>query len=371
MEEFELIEDYLKGKLQGQALKDFETRLASDSSFGTKVEEHKIMQDLLFTQGLIETREKLQAIRKAKIAKEGGKGGKNRWMNGLGIIIISFVMVNSIYVVFFKEKLSEKSKDVTFVQNEEIKEIEKTNAGKQERNSNPTNYNNKMDRIKDRNMLPVPGPDTITLRDKSIQSSVIPDTHNLKRKELNTVVEKKTSPKVNPEAVSCAGVYIKAKIQTEESCLDKATGKLYVSQVAGGNSPYRFSIDNSEVSVQNSYFEHLTPGKHQIRITDAGGCMTSMEAELLSKPCQPDKSNIFAPDYGETWKFPINPEGNCKVRIYDATGNIVYEVNTFNGQPFEWNGVGNNESYIRAGAYLYQISCDDGVINEGSVTVTR
>ena len=88
----------------------------------------------------------------------------------------------------------------------------------------------------------------------------------------------------------------------------------------------------------------------------------------MSKPCQ---KNIFSPDYGETWKFPISNFGNCKITIYDSSGKIIYDVKTNSGQPSEWDGVGNNDGYVKAGAYLYQITCDDGKVTQGSVTVTR
>ena len=66
MNEYELIESYLKGNLQGQALIDFEKQTCFEQYFCFKVEEHKAMQEMLITQGLIQIREKLQAFKKGK-----------------------------------------------------------------------------------------------------------------------------------------------------------------------------------------------------------------------------------------------------------------------------------------------------------------
>jgi anti-sigma factor RsiW len=71
MDTIELIEDYLKGRLKGQELENFEVRMASDPAFAQEVEDHRAMQEMIFTQGLLETREKLQAIRKVR-QEQGG-----------------------------------------------------------------------------------------------------------------------------------------------------------------------------------------------------------------------------------------------------------------------------------------------------------
>jgi hypothetical protein len=361
MDDFEIIEDYLKGKLKGQALKDFESRLVSDSAFASEVEEHRAMQDMLLTQGLMETREKLQTLRKIKQAKEGGKEGP---FKGIGLVVITFLVLTSIiYVWTNKEKSPENRKTVSTPEtvSEQQKQEEDKQKEEQEQEQEQSRKSGRTETI-------VQAQKT---EDSIDRQMIAPsDTHTVKQKDQYPAIEPKTDPVIVPEAL-CAQVIIKAKVQTEESCQDKATGKIHLSQITGGKAPYRFLPDDSESPGQNSYFEHLETGKHKIMIIDANGCTTTVQADITGKPCQSEKSNIFAPDYGETWKFPVSAGGNCKIRIYEATGNIVYEVNTVNGYPSEWNGVGNNEGYIKAGAYLYQISCDDGAMSQGSVTVTR
>jgi hypothetical protein len=358
MDEFEIIEDYLKGKLQGTSLKDFENRLVSDSAFASEVEEHRAMHDMLFTQGLMETREKLQTLRKIKQAKEGGKGGA---FKGTGLIVIALLVFTSVYVLVVKEKKPENRKAEStpeaITKNEE--KIEEKEKQKEEQKQKQSGETGKTDGV-------MQGQN----KDELIDNQITPapaDTHTVKPKDQHPAVDPQINPVIPPEDL-CARVTIKAKIITEESCQDQANGTLHITEITGGKRPYVFMLNDMESSRSHM---RLAPGKYDIRISDANGCMMETEAMIGSKTCQPEKSNIFAPDYGETWKFPISAGGNCKIRIYDATGNIVYEVNTVNGHPSEWNGVGNNEGYIKAGAYLYQISCDDGAVGQGSVTVTR
>jgi hypothetical protein len=368
MNEFELIENYLKGKLQGQELVEFENKLASNSAFSSKVEEHKAMQELLHTQGLIQTREKLQALRKERLSKDNKKGnGHNGWIKSVIFILLSLVVLTSVYL-FFNQSKSSNDSNTFFTSSPEGNPLSDStiSALDNKENTSATIISNSIDSIKTDKTLSVTD---ITDKDsvwQNMTTTSSTDTHSVKPTDKKNIASQKVIP---PEIVkdACDEVHIKAKIQTDASCEDKTTGKLVLSQLTGGKAPYIFSLDNVE-SGRSGFFDQLPAGKHEVQITDANGCTTLLQAEIQSKPCQ---LNIFAPDYGETWKFPISTNGNCKVSIYDSSGKMVYEVTTNNGQPSEWNGVGNNEAYIKAGAYLYQISCDDGKINQGSVTVTR
>lgn len=366
MNEFELIEDYLKGKLQGQTLIEFENKLASNSNFASKVEEHKAMQEMLITQGLLETRDKLQALRKQKISNERrNNNGNNEWFKGIGYSIIILGVVMGIYMFYPKDKNAVEVRSVVAKNNNENSTIGNVLNPTQDiiTITSPEVNSHDIDSSSS-NLNPI-----IQKTDSLVNTSLtyVPiDTQAVKPPENKSSDHQNTPPAIAPNDL-CEAVTIRAKIQTEPSCEDKSTGSLTLSQVVGGKGPYKYTLNNLETS-RSLTFDRLPGGNHEVKITDINGCYSILETEIAYKSCT---RNIFSPDYGETWKFPISSQGNCKVTIYDSAGKIVYQVNTYNGQPSEWDGTGNNEGYIKAGAYLFQITCDDGKSNQGSVTVTR
>lgn len=56
-------------------------------------------------------------------------------------------------------------------------------------------------------------------------------------------------------------------------------GRLLVTQVKGGESPYIYALDNGNFSTSR-VFEKLTSGMHELKMQDAQGCITSFPLEV-------------------------------------------------------------------------------------------
>jgi len=84
-EDFENIEKYINGKLQGVALSDFETRLKEDKLFANAVEEQKIVQEVIEEQHL---RKHLDVFHKAL---EGNQTDTNEPTSGKLIKMTSWL----------------------------------------------------------------------------------------------------------------------------------------------------------------------------------------------------------------------------------------------------------------------------------------
>ncbi|MGB1295433.1 MAG: gliding motility-associated C-terminal domain-containing protein [Flavobacteriales bacterium] len=114
---------------------------------------------------------------------------------------------------------------------------------------------------------------------------------------------------VDPLSISDLSIY--------PSCAgDLGTG---IVSVSGGNEPYQFSWSNGSV---DSFANNLNVGFHQVIVTDASGCIDSLDIEIQTNP--------------ELQIFPIVQHSVC----YSDSGSV--ELLILGGAPsytINWNGI--------------------------------
>ncbi len=71
-----------------------------------------------------------------------------------------------------------------------------------------------------------------------------------------------------------------AAVQIQHASCNQNTGKLFISQIQGGKSPYRYSIDNGQSFIPDLSALDLTPGNYSIIIEDDNGCRFSTSATI-------------------------------------------------------------------------------------------
>jgi len=101
------------------------------------------------------------------------------------------------------------------------------------------------------------------------------------------------------------------------SC-DGDLGTGYVS-VTGGNAPYTFNWTNGSV---DSIANNLSIGLHQVTVTDASGCIDSLEIEILTNP--------------ELQVFPIVNHSICYADNGSVSLLIIGGASPYN---IDWNGI--------------------------------
>ena len=65
-QQYELIDNYLDGKLTGSELQNFQSRMANDASFRTDIEGQQVANAFIMDSGLVELRQKMEGFRPAK-----------------------------------------------------------------------------------------------------------------------------------------------------------------------------------------------------------------------------------------------------------------------------------------------------------------
>ncbi len=131
------------------------------------------------------------------------------------------------------------------------------------------------------------------------------------------------------------------------------------------------SIANPVATVQESTLFRVE-GTTDTGCTASGEVLVTVSGDLIGNYLFP--RNFFSPDKDDM----INPvwiiEGieeypQCGVKIFDQTGNIIYESTSYQNN---WDGTTGSGQEVPDGAYYYIIECEGtGAVKSGTVTLLR
>ena len=219
---------------------------------------------------------------------------------------------------------------------------------------------NKKEETKD----PILESDTVSKPDK-LNNSIDDSTdlkENLNKAPINQIYK---------DSINCDTVFIQADAQIEESCEERATGKIVVkvSSAKGALPPYSVSIDNGRSYQSQSIIDRLMPGNYTIWLKDKNNCQMKVGSYLIgSMIC--DYEFIFAPDKGERWEIP-SKDRNGILKIYSKQGKLVYTQNFDEGQQYYWDGTSLNRNPQPMGVYRFIMEFDNDEPVVGNVTIVR
>ena len=344
---YQLIDRYLKDELSSHESNEFEKRLQSDDAFAETVNLQKLANELIVEDRFFRIMNEIDKPSKGSDLKKG--------------IILSGVILFLISGIYFITRNTYETREN--IQSHTLNNKEQI-SGKEEKipNSNGE-VEQKVIRSKEKNatqeIVSLPA-DTNTRISPQEQVSKTPD--NIIIKEENPVIAFKED--------KCENVLISAETVSSESCEGDSTGRIEILlyTVKGGEEPYVFSL-NEEYQAAN-IFEHLLPGKYDVKIKDKNGCITlKKDIAVKTKSCVKSGSFSFNPYYGELWKFPAGDYQNFKVRITNKEGTEIYRMDVKGGSPAEWNGTSSEGGPLPSGTYFYMIEYPDGKTDQGYISI--
>jgi hypothetical protein len=370
---FDKIEAYLNGELDATEVKAFEHQISIDESLKQELEKHQIANALIVEQRLLAVKNILQT--------EKVKSTDSSFNKPLGFIVLAVATIGVGASLF----LNQKGDTAVVVKQEKIKSeivsnVAKSNSVRSNGSANQSNTivmkgthetqaaTSEQNNGFHKHQIQLIG-NQMGLNEKYNSK---PDSSNIFIEKKNVVPQQKTTdntPIVKPmvSTTPCEQVSIQASVKTTPSCMDKASGSIFVQSITGGTKPYSISLSsNTNGSVSNG---EIPKGMYQALITDAKGCThTYSNLVIDEKECPIDYS--FNPFYGdEEWNIaPQASDG--QLEIFNKGGVLYYQKNIPAQITYKWNGMGIGNQVI-PGYYIFVIKYADGTVKRGSVTIVQ
>ncbi len=372
IEKYDLIEQYLLGKASVSEVAEVELRIKNDAEFANEVELHRNMQHLIFDSSLLEVKDVLQKIRTSKQLKL-----KRRTRLYRGLFIVGFcASILTISLLLSRKKdiavrpASEAFKaSEAFLDTVEPRVMHREMVQKKKEIPGIKREGNKKEKSTVTNQ-------TVTESGKTdVEKTTIgekPRVHNNQPVQLDQTPPKipllfknKTSNLSDSVAKPC---HLNAQYLAFPSCNSGATGIIQIIEksVTGGIPPIKSALNG--VFSDSLIYRNLKPGLYQLEVMDAAGCVKKFDfVQIDEKQCF-EKDTKFSPDF-EIWNIPIEPGHPGVLKIFNRSGQIVYQLK-FDGSPVEtWNGKNQNGEALPYGLYPFTIKYDAGGIFTGTVTI--
>jgi len=370
----DLIDNYLNDGMSEKERSAFEEKMASDETLSAKVTEVRNTNEAIYYASL------------AEMKKQIGQDIKNiqykpafNWTKATYISIASLAVLSGITAYL----ISDNSKSETN-KTESIKALKETEEKSLQKNT----ISSPQDKDPDRQKLPsIPFPtnkemkDTLSLRDKVIDESFLPDNNirKIQEESSNIVSENKTLPNNtdsdnkkpiisssnNNANIVCDKSF---KINTEASCKQKETGSIVI--LSDSEYDYTFQVDNYISSGSRCVLQDISAGDYEIRVTYGKECLYTKKITVPEKWCGMNSSYSFNPDYNEKWTMKYEPGASGTLSIFDRFGKEIY-TNTFGSGNEEWKGTDKDGLTLAVGVYIALINYSDGRKEKVELTIIR
>lgn len=358
-EQYEMIEQYLKGKLSSSDKLAFEKRMQEDPSLSEEVSMQKMLNDLVLEKGLSDIRKK---VGEDMMPPSGSSFKKPILISLAGILLTAGIL----YFFLFPNKQENgnegKIKQVSSSATSETSEVGEDKIKKKSRGTLQTNAGITTKKEETSGELNINESNQVVSENEEVEKST--QDHAVKKEEgysLNGLLE------TAPEEAPCPD--IKFEVKTGASCANQDNGSLEInpSGIHGGTGPYTYAIDAIDFRKEHSY-TGLSAGTHRAAIKDSKGCISQKEIHITEKICFEPKDYSFNPET-ESWKFPFAEHESGSITITSKNGNVLYTTKVLHGNPSEWNGRTTSGELLGTGTYVYIAQTDKGEVRQGYIVI--
>ena len=377
-ETYELIERYLTGTLSSEELSSFEARMHADADFAEEVNAHKMANEVIIDNALLDIKKQLQAIHEETKVDDG-----NNFIKLLTGILASALVVGIVYLFYPTNEVetkaqlqSEQEKTEVVIQhhspnNEEIKEVTQEVLNKLKQKKIQIKAIKKADELvseqeKLHSKLEIESDENIPV---AIANN--PDKKN-EMTTISNVVESIATPKI-VENDPCEDTNIDVNVTAIGSCTGQKSGSIVFEEpVFSGTSPFQYSIDGGKHFSPSLSFEGLLPKNYSTQIKDANNCISETKwVNVTQKECY----FTIHPALEQFWEIPLQSFNGEDVSIQiknERSGAIVYDEIVSSNFPKSWKGTDQNGASLPMGSYSYHIKSLGSSKEEiGSITIVR
>jgi len=351
------IEDYIKGKLDGSALVEFESKMTKDTNLKLEIELQKLADKLIVENRLLSASHvSLNTIESLKNSYSRKK-----------IVVAGIVALISIctlsYYIFQKESIQYKNVMIAAEKKESKKNTIEAILPPAHKKTKPEVLN-----VEAKREILNPSASTLNLIIDTLEKSSKTQTELLKteivKQEDPAIMHSMAIPIKNP----CTDVKIKGNVTVKNACLNEANGQIYVNGFQGGSSPYTYKV----FSVKNGNLvatDNLSEGFYDVKIFDNSSCSVTYSNIAMKEISCFEIEKSFNPFIGEILELGEKDQEGILI-IYSKDGDTHYSKHFSKNENLQWNGASNN-GVNETGYYIYTIKYKDGTSIQGEVTVTR
>lgn len=374
---YELIENYLAGRLSSDQTESFHLMLQSDADFSATFEQQKMMHEIIIDDGLLQEKARLRTFDFEKGEFKPSRKHPNYWSLGfltigLGIAIGTIVfwptsdnpLPKKIAQNKRVSKINTKPKDTVKQQLTTDTQIEilpfpsKVVIENEQNKSHPV--------IHDKTSAPLKGfvkPDTLASFVETDESTLSKRLESQKKNETLPLLERK-------EKEPCSDIQIQGTIQTSRACYDELDGSISVTNPSGGQAPYKYALHDGQLKRKNHLFEKLAEGYYNVFVYDNNGCSRKWEDVFVEgQDCSKGKEHIFSLSRDSEWRYPISDDTSCEITIRNKVGQIIHTEFVESGFPNAWDGRNKQLNYVEPGNYPVTIQFPDDRVIVTAVTV--
>jgi hypothetical protein len=363
---YELIDQYLNGKLSEKEKISFQNEISSNQELNALVEKQRLANQLIIENRLSKLKSQVGGDIQAGVADR--LIFRKNLIHGLWWTIGLITICATTFMVLSKE-------EVVNHKSNQIKSVE-THTQTVVPNSTTTTESTKTEKVKpsfktDKTSVvkkDVMNQSPVEVELKKTTADQTVDQTSKNHDDTNVMVEDKKDP--------CSQIQLNLSGNAIATCFGRDEGKLEIDG-AGGTTPYKFGI-RKESSKEVSWkvpgvtsFDHLSSGKYYVIAEDKNGCKTDQEVSFIisSKSCVDEQTEEYAfkPEYGE--QFKLQPENDGTISIYDRAGREVYQSTLHAGTEFIWDGMDLHGKFVEKGLYLYLLKYKEGNTKKGYITV--
>lgn len=374
-EQYQWIEQYLKGELSGSEKSAFEKRMEDDPSFSEEVEMQKMLNDLIFEKGLADIRKKVGE----DMPPPGSTINKTLLYSLIGILLAGGSI--SFYWIYRKEQQVVLLKDTQVKEKVVVSEDkpsvltpEPSAASKEDKKEIPSvaDYDEKVTEKKD-NLVSDSATKIFNNTEKVDENTPTIEEVSVLRNDTTRSIEKAVDqlPQIveqkETKDIPCPG--IKFEFRTDMSCKNQSTGSIEILQagIKGGKAPYLYAINGHDFSSQRIFTE-LPAGSHKVILKDDNECVSEKEIQISEKACVEFKDYSFNPAT-ERWNFPLMDNESGTITITTNFGKPVYKTEIINGIPETWDGRSESGEALETGTYIYIAQTREGEIRQGYIII--
>ena len=362
LETYHLIDSYLNGKLEGEALRKFQQQLLTEPAFAEEVSFQQLTNEVVIGASYDDLRSKMTN----DIEKIDASNKTKTW--SLYTVAAFILITGAAGIYFYTHKTSDtKQTNAKELNSTSQSSVSNNTRGVSSIQDSKTTVSRKETQIASITKESVVAEiDTQTTVAPVLQTQEVTPAKKA-TPDINTTQLVEKTPSINP----CLNTQIAADISTKSTCTNENTGSILIpsAHIHGGMNPYTLSLDHAASKPIKESYSYLSAGTHAILITDKNGCSKEFHVSIEEKNCR-KTSYVFAPEKGETWKISGNDNTDFTITILNIAGTHVYKSQIMQGE-FEWQGIGQHGEYVSAGLYIYVIEYTTGQKENGQVTIVR